>query len=64
VAIGLSQVGEFSFVLATLLVAAGRIPEELHAALLAVVVLSIAISAVAARLPLAGWRPEAAPETA
>jgi CPA2 family monovalent cation:H+ antiporter-2 len=60
IAVGLSQVGEFSFVLAALLLSAGRIPDELHAALLAVVALSIGISAVAARLPVPGWRPEAA----
>jgi CPA2 family monovalent cation:H+ antiporter-2 len=64
VSVGLSQVGEFSFVLGTLLLASGRIPEELHAALLAVVILSIAFSAVAARLPVAGWRPEVDPAAA
>jgi CPA2 family monovalent cation:H+ antiporter-2 len=64
VSIGLSQVGEFSFVLGTLLLASGRIPKELHAALLAVVILSIALSAVAARLPLPGWRPEVEPAAA
>jgi CPA2 family monovalent cation:H+ antiporter-2 len=55
VAVGLSQVGEFSFVLASLLFAAGLIESQLHAALLAAVALSIAISAVAARLPVPGW---------
>lgn len=55
VAVGLSQVGEFSFVLASLLFAAGLIESELHAALLAAVALSIAVSAVAARLPVPGW---------
>jgi CPA2 family monovalent cation:H+ antiporter-2 len=64
VSIGLSQVGEFSFVLGTLLLASGRIPKELHAALLAVVILSIAFSAVAARLPIRGWRPEVTAESA
>jgi CPA2 family monovalent cation:H+ antiporter-2 len=64
VSIGLSQVGEFSFVLGTLLLASGRIPGELHAALLAVVILSIAFSAVAARLPIRGWRPEVTAESA
>lgn len=62
VAVGLSQVGEFSFVLASLLFAAGLIESELHAALLAAVALSIAVSAVAARLPVPGWtRGPAAP---
>lgn len=55
VAVGLSQIGEFSFVLASLLFAAGLIEAELHAALLAAVALSIAVSAVAARLPMPGW---------
>lgn len=58
IAVGLSQVGEFSFVLATLLLSAGRITEELHAALLAIVALSIAFSAVAVRLPVRGSRAE------
>jgi CPA2 family monovalent cation:H+ antiporter-2 len=55
VAVGLSQVGEFSFVLASLLFAGGFIDTQLHAALLAAVALSIAVSAVAARLPVPGW---------
>ena len=55
VAVGLSQIGEVSFVLASVLFAAGAIEPELHAALLAVVALSIGISAVAVRLPVPGW---------
>ena len=55
VAIGLGQMGEFSFVLVSLLAAGGAIPVELHAAVLAAVVLSIGLSAVAVRLPVAGW---------
>lgn len=61
VAVGLGQVGEFSFVLASLLFAQGLIPEELNAALLGAVALSIAGSAIAARLPLPGWTREHAP---
>lgn len=64
VAVGLSQLGEFSFVLGSLLFGAGLIDASLHAAMLAVVALSIAISAVAARLPVPGWTrgtPAAAP---
>ena len=55
VAVGLSQIGEFSFVLASLLFAAGLIEAQLHAALLAAVAISIAVSAIAARLSLPGW---------
>jgi CPA2 family monovalent cation:H+ antiporter-2 len=55
VAVGLSQIGEFSFVLASLLFGAELIDASLHAALLATVALTIAVSAVAARLPVAGW---------
>lgn len=49
-AVGLSQVGEFSFVLGSLLLAAGAIGSDLHAALLATVVLSIAGSTVLVRV--------------
>lgn len=48
-AIGLGQVGEFSFVLAGILLARGLIPPELFTALLATVVLTIAASAVLVR---------------
>ena len=56
VAVGLGQVGEFSFVLASLLFASAAIPPEVHAALLAVVALSIAISTIAVRVPVAAWQ--------
>ena len=49
------QMGEFSFVLGSLLASSGAIPPELHAAVLAAVVLSIGLAAVAVRLPVAGW---------
>jgi CPA2 family monovalent cation:H+ antiporter-2 len=54
-AVGLSQLGEFSFVLVSVLFAAGAVTAELHAGLLAVITLSIGISAVAVRAPLPGW---------
>src|SRR5713226_8243166 len=52
--IGLGQVGEFSFVLAGILLARGLIPAELFTAMLATVVLTIAASAVLVRV---GKRP-------
>ncbi len=55
IAVGLSQIGEFSFVLASILYAADLIDAQLHSALLAAVALSIAVSAVGARLPIRGW---------
>jgi Kef-type K+ transport system membrane component KefB len=55
IAVGLSQIGEFSFVLVSALFVAGSVTPELHAGLLAVITLSIAGSAIAARLPVAGW---------
>ena len=55
VAVGLAQVGEFSFVLASLLLASGAIPPELYAAMLAVVAISIAVSTVAVRAPVPSW---------
>jgi len=54
--IGLGQVGEFSFVLAGILLARGLIPTELFTALLSTVVLTIAASAVLVRI---GKRPAA-----
>jgi CPA2 family monovalent cation:H+ antiporter-2 len=48
--IGLGQVGEFSFVLAGILLARDLIPTELFTAMLATVVLTIAVSAVLVRL--------------
>jgi len=60
-AVGLGQMGEFSFVLASALVAAGTIPVAAYVALVAAVALSIAVSAVAVRLvhPAAGVAPAA-----
>lgn len=49
-AVGLGQIGEFSFVLASALVAAGLLASEVYAAVLATVVVSIGVSSVAARL--------------
>ena len=56
IAIGLSQLGEFSFVLVSVLFVAGAVTApELHAGLLAVITLSIGASAIAARMPVPGW---------
>jgi len=49
-AIGLGQIGEFGFVLATVAVARGVLPNVVYAALLAAVAASIAVSSVAVRL--------------
>ena len=54
-AVGLSQLGEFSFVLVSVLFAAEAVSPELHAGLLAVITLSIGASAIAARAPVRGW---------
>lgn len=54
IAIGLGQIGEFSFVLATIGVTGGVIPAELYSAILAAVVLTIAASTLLVRL---GYRP-------
>jgi CPA2 family monovalent cation:H+ antiporter-2 len=54
-AIGLGQIGEFSFVLASALVAAGSLAEEIYAALLASLVISIGMSSVLVRV--CGRRP-------
>jgi len=54
-AVGLSQIGEFSFVLVSVLFAARAVSAELHAGLLAVITLSIGASAIAARAPVKGW---------
>jgi CPA2 family monovalent cation:H+ antiporter-2 len=48
-AIGLGQIGEFSFVLASVGLAAGVIDPILYTAILAAVALSIAVSTVAVR---------------
>ena len=55
IATGLSQLGEFSFVLVSVLYAAGSVTPELYAGLLATITLTIGASAVAVRLPIAGW---------
>ena len=49
-AIGLSQIGEFGFVLATVAVARGVLPGEVYAALLAAVAVSIGASSILVRL--------------
>jgi CPA2 family monovalent cation:H+ antiporter-2 len=54
-AIGLGQVGEFSFVLGSAAVAAGAIANETYVALVAAVAVSIAVSTVVVRL--VGSRP-------
>lgn len=59
-AVGLGQMGEFGFVLGSALVTAGVITGSLYVALLAAVVISIALSAVAVRW-VKGPVPEAAP---
>jgi CPA2 family monovalent cation:H+ antiporter-2 len=56
-AIGLGQVGEFSFVLGSAVAAAGAISNETYVALVAAVAISIAVSTVVVRL----IRPAAAP---
>ena len=56
-AVGLGQIGEFGFVLATVAVARGVLPSEVYAALLAAVAASIAASSIAVRL----MRPTPAP---
>jgi len=50
VAIGLGQIGEFSFVLASLGLATGELDRPLYSAILAAVAISIAASSVAVRL--------------
>ncbi len=49
-AVGLSQIGEFGFVLATVAVARGALPSEVYSALLAAVAASIAVSSIVVRL--------------
>jgi K+:H+ antiporter len=57
-ALGLGQVGEFSFVLASIVVGRALIPPELYSAVLAAVVVTIVISTTLVRL---GRRPVGAP---
>ena len=49
-AVGMGQIGELSFVLASLLMAAGLLADDLYSALLASVVLTIAVSTIAVRM--------------
>jgi CPA2 family monovalent cation:H+ antiporter-2 len=56
-AVGLGQIGEFSFVLASALVAAGALGPEVYAALLVAVAVSIAVSSMAVRLVGRGQAP-------
>jgi CPA2 family monovalent cation:H+ antiporter-2 len=60
-AVGLGQIGEFSFVLGSAAVAAGAIANETYVALIAAVVLSIAVSTVVVRLVAKAPTPEATP---
>lgn len=55
--LGLAQVGEFSFVIGSLVLAARLIPPALYTALLGCVVLTIAASTIAVRLPGAAAAP-------
>ncbi len=55
IATGLSQLGEFSFVLVSLVFAGGDVSPELYAGLLATITVTIGASAVAVRLPVSGW---------
>jgi Kef-type K+ transport system membrane component KefB len=55
IATGLSQLGEFSFVLVSLVYAAGDIAPEQYAGLLAAITLTIGASAIAVRMPVHGW---------
>ena len=48
-AVGLGQIGEFSFVLGSAAIAAGAIGDDLYVALVAAVAISIGVSAVAVR---------------
>jgi CPA2 family monovalent cation:H+ antiporter-2 len=57
-AIGLGQIGEFSYVLGAVALGAGLITEQVNAAVIGAVVVSIAVSSIAVRLPGAyarGW---------
>jgi len=63
-AVGLGQVGEFSFVLASLGLASGELDRPLYSAMLAAVALSIAASSVAVRLVGPAKERKAAPAPA
>jgi monovalent cation:H+ antiporter-2, CPA2 family len=62
--VGLGQVGEFGFVLATVAVARGVLPSEVYAALLAAVAISIAVSSILVRYVRRPAMPEAVPAEA
>jgi CPA2 family monovalent cation:H+ antiporter-2 len=57
-AIGLGQVGEFSFVLGSAAVAAGAIANDTYVALIAAVALSIGVSTVVVRMAASGRGPD------
>jgi Kef-type K+ transport system membrane component KefB len=59
-AIGLGQIGEFSFVLVSIVLGRALIPAELYNAVLVAVVLTIAVSTTLVRL---GHRPSLAAAT-
>ena len=63
-AIGLGQIGEFSFVLGSAAVAAGAIAHETYVALIAAVALSIAVSSVVVRVVGRRHDPDATPAVA
>ena len=63
-AVGLSQIGEFSFVLASILLVGGAIRADLHAAILATVVVSIAASTVLVRVFPSPFEPAGEQQTA
>ena len=60
-AVGLGQIGEFSFVLASIVLGRALIPPTLYSALLAAVVVTIVISTTLVKV---GRRPVPAPATA
>jgi CPA2 family monovalent cation:H+ antiporter-2 len=60
-AIGLGQVGEFSFVLGSAAVAAGAIANDTYVALIAAVALSIGVSTVVVRMAASGRGPDPVP---
>ena len=64
-AVGLGQIGEFSFVLASAAVVAGAIDDVLFTAIIAAVAVTIAVSSIAVRLvPVPTPRPPAEPAVA
>jgi K+:H+ antiporter len=63
-AVGLGQIGEFSFVLGSAAVAAGAIGDDLYVALVAAVAISIGVSAVAVRFVRGATAPQPDPAPA